>query len=71
MNKDDFLENVWLFFDKWGLLIGLVLVFAPPLYDVFAMGFRNYFCWKISHWGISCQLSGGFMILGWWISKVL
>lgn len=67
--KGDIALKVWEFFWFHGLIVGLIFILAPPLYDVFAFGFRNFFEWRIAHWGVLCQLIGAVFVASWYISK--
>ena len=60
------MQDLKLWLGIWGEKLGLVLVFAPTLYDFIGTGLRGFFEWKILPLGIVMMLIGGVLI---YISK--
>lgn len=52
--------GVWL--DDWGYKMGFLFISAPIIYDTLGLGFRGFFEWRISYWGVLCQLVGLVLI---------
>ena len=60
------MQDLKLWLGIWGEKFGIVLVFAPTLYDFIGTGLRGFFEWKILPFGIVMMLIGGVLI---YISK--
>ena len=55
--------------EKYGIILGVCLVFLPPVYDVLMMGFRCWQLWQIHTVGIITMLAGGLICLASWYCR--
>jgi len=62
-------DDLGIFLDDWGDLIGAILTFTPPLWDVLKLGWFSFYDWRVGQWGIVCMLLGGLVSLLTWIAR--